>query len=214
MMIKKSYAIQMSYEVTDSEKQRAEKALIHFNHALKLLTLADNHLNIMKIPFKNNPEISTEDVMKARAAIRRFRDQAVDGFNDFKVEAFKCVNIMKNFASDTQTIKLMRSFIASVDSLEIKVNDFVALFDELESKDFAKNVVIAIDSIQKQCEEVDEIIEERIKDHIQSNILARSWVDSVSNELQMEVEEKTPIIMELFDKRQEILGDKVKENQK
>jgi len=212
MMIKRAYAVQMSYDVTDAEKQQAEKAIIHFNHAIKLLSLADNHLNIMKIPFKNNPEISPEDVMKARAAIRRFRDQSVDGFNDFKVEAFKCVNIMKNFSSDMQTIKLMRSFISSVDALEIKVNDFVALFDELESKEFSKNVVSAIDEIQKQCEEIDEIIDERIKDHIQSNILAKSWVDSVSNELQIEVEEKTPIVMDLFNKRQKILSDKTKEN--
>ena len=118
-MIKFGYAIQMSYEVTDAEKQQAEKALIHFNHALKLLSLANNHLNIMKIPFKDNPEISPQDVMKARAAIRRFRDQAVDGFNDFKIESFKCVNIMKNFASDTQTIKLMKSFIPATKSLFI-----------------------------------------------------------------------------------------------
>ena len=47
-------------------------------------------------------------------------------------------------------------------------------------------------------------------DHVQSNILASSWVDSVSNDLQMEVEEKTPLMLELFDKRQEELGQKNK----
>ena len=213
-MIKRAYAIQMTYEVSDAEKQQAEKALLHFNHAIKLLSLASDHLNIMKIPFKDHPDINVEAIKKARAAIRRFRDQAVDGFNDFKMESFKCVNVMKNFATDSQTTKLMRSFIAAVDDLEVNVNDFVGLFDELESKEFSKKVIESIEKIQDQCEEIEEIVDERIKDHIQSNILATSWVNSVSNELQMEVEEKTPLMLELFNKRQEELGRKTRESAK
>jgi hypothetical protein len=210
-MIKKVYAINMTYEVTDAEKLEGEKAIISFNNSIKLLNLAEDHLNIMKTPFKDNPEMSPDEVMKARAAIRRFRDKAVDNFNDFKVASFNCVNIMQNFASDTQTVKLMKSFVASIDKLENLVNKFVDLFSDLESKDFPKNVVKYIDDIQSQCEEVEEIIDERIKNHIQTNILATSWVDSVSNELQMKVEKRTPLILDLFNKRQDQLNDIIKE---
>lgn len=210
-MIKKAYAVQMSYNVTDSEKVQAEKAILYFIHALKMLTLASEHLNIMKTPFKDKPDINENEVMKARAAIRRFRDKAVDNFNEFKHAAFKCVNAMQPFSSDTQTVKLMKSFVSSIDELEIKVNDFVDLFMDLESKDFAKNIVIKIEAIQNDCEEVEEIIDERIKNHIQANILATSWVDSVSNELQTKVEKKTPLILDLFNKRQDQLNDIIKE---
>lgn len=210
-MIKKAYSVQMSYEVSDEEKKQAERALLCFNHSSKLLDKAANHLDIMKTPFKDNPEMSAEEIMKARAAIRRFRDKSIENFNEFKITAFKCVHIMQTFASDTQTLKLMKSFISSIDSLESSVNNFADTFNDLESKEFAKNVVTAIEDIQKQCKEVDEIIDERIKTHIQSDILAKSWVDTVSDDLQMRIEKKTPLIVDLFNKRQDQLNDIIKE---
>lgn len=210
-MIKKSYSVQMSYDVSDSEKQQAEKALLYFKAAEKYLMQASDHLNIMGTPFKDNPDMTPEDVMKARAAIRRFRDKAIENFDKFKKVAFECVNIMQVFQTDTQTLKLMKSFISSVDELEAKVNDFSELFNDLQSKDFSKDVVTAIEAIQKQCDDVDEIIDERIKNHIQTNILATNWVDSVSNDLQMKIEKQTPLIVDLFNKRQKQLNDAVEE---
>lgn len=210
-MIKKAYSIQMSYDVSDSEKTQAERALLYFSATEKLLNKASDHLNIMKTPFKENPEMSPEAVMKARAALRRFRDKVIDNFNEFKVAAFKCVNIMQNFATDTQTVKLMKSFISSIDSIEILVNNFADLFTDLQSKDFSKNIVETIETIQKETDNLDEIIDERIINHIQTNILAKSWVDSVSNELQMQVEHKTPLILDLFNKRQDQLNNLIKE---
>ena len=209
-MIKKSYAIQMSYSVTDAEKMQAEKALLCFNYSLKLLNMASNHLDIMKVPFKDNAAMSSEEITNARAAIRRFRDKSVENFNEFKVASFKCVNIMQIFSSDTQTLKLMKSFIASIDDLEFKVNEFIDLFNNLESNDFAKNIVITIEKIQKQCEEIEEIIDDRIKSHIQTNILAKNWVDGVSGELQMTVQKNTPLVLDLFNERQEQLNNMIK----
>lgn len=201
----------MTYDVSDEEKVQAEKAILFFNHASKILDIAQDHLNIMKTPFKDNPDIDTKELMKARAAIRRFRDKAIDNFNDFKKEAFKCVSVMQIFESDTQTLKLMKSFISSIDELEEKVNKFASLFDDLESESFPKDIVGSIEEVQKQCDEVKEIADDRIKTHIQTNILATSWVDSVSNNYQMQIEQKTPLIVELFNKRQDQLNDMIKE---
>lgn len=210
-MIKRAYSVQMNYDISDTEKMQAEHAILCFNHADKKLKVASDHLNIMKTPFKDNSEIPPKEIMNARAAIRRFRDKAIENFNDFKVASFKCVNIMQPFSSDTQTLKLMKSFISSIESLETKVNNFADLFADLESKDFVQSIVSSIEDIQKQCQEVEEIINERIKTHIQSNILAKSWVDSVSDDLQMKVQKKTPLIMDLFNKRQDQLNEIVQE---
>lgn len=201
----------MTYEVSDEEKTQAEKAILYFNHTSKILEIAQSHLNIMKTPFKDNPEIDSKAIMKIRAAIRRFRDKSIENFNDFKKEAFKCVNIMHTFESDTQTLKLMKSFISSIDELETKVNHFASLFDDLESDSFSVDVVKAIEEVQTQCDEVIEIMDDRIKTHIQMNILATSWVDSVSNNYQLQIEQKTPLIVELFNKRQDQLNEIIKE---
>jgi hypothetical protein len=155
--------------------------------------------------------MTPEDVMKARAVIRRFRDKAIENFDKFKKVAFDCVNLMQTFESDTQTLKLMKSFIASIDDLEVSVNQFSDLFNDLQAKEFVKDVTSSIELIQKQCDEIDEIIDERIKSHIQTNILASSWVDSVSNDLQMKIEKKTPLIVDLYNQRQEQLNDAVEE---
>lgn len=210
-MIKKAYSIQMSYNVTDEEKHQAELAILYFNHASKSLDKASDYLNIIKTPFKDNPDISTEEIVKERASIRKFRDKSVDKFNDFKLKSFRCIKVIQNFSSDTQTVKLIKSFITSIDDLQIKVNNYVDLFSNLQDKDFVKNIVEHIDLIQEQCENIDSIIEERIKSHIQTNILASNWINDVSDELQVEVTKKVPIILELSNQRQEQLNDILKE---
>lgn len=201
----------MSYDVSDSERHQADKALLYFKAAEKFLMQASDHLNVMKTPFKDNPDVTPEDIMKARAVIRRFRDKAIENFDKFKKVSFDCVNLMQTFSSDTQTLKLMKSFITSVDGLELSVNQFSELFNDLKSKEFAKDVVSSIENIQKQCDEIDEIIDERIKNHIQTNILATSWVDSISNDLQMKIEKKTPLIVDLYNQRQEQLNSAIEE---
>lgn len=216
MINKKAYSIQMSYNVSDEEKAQAEKALLYFDFAIKKLHTATTHLNIMKTPFKESPEIDAKSIMQARAALRRFRDKVIDNFNEFKIVCFNCVNLMQSFASDTQSLKLMKSFISSIDGVEVKVNDFADLFLDLQSKDFVVNIVKSIEEIQKESDSIDEIIDERIKNHIQTNILAKSWVDSISNDLQVNIEKKTPLILDLFNKRQDqlnkIINDKLDGN--
>lgn len=211
MFNKKAYAVQMSYEVNDEEKHQATRALLCFEHSVKALDLASDHLNMIKTPFKDNPNIPPEDIFKARAALRRFRDKAVDNFNEFKKISFKCIKIMQNFSSDTQTIKLIKSFISSVDDLQKIVNELVNLFNDLKSKEFSTKVVSSIEKIQKQCEVISDIVEERIKSHIENNIIATNWVDSVGNELQMKIEKKTPLIVDLFNKRQDQLNEIMQE---
>src|ERR1019366_9363245 len=132
-MIKHSYSVQLTYDVTDAEKAQAEKALIAFDFSSKLLGVAKDHLNIMHTPFKDNNDISTEEVIKFRAALRRFRDKSIENFNEFKKASFKCIALMQLFSSDTQTSKLIKSFISSVEDMEKQVNKFSESFNDLEN---------------------------------------------------------------------------------
>ena len=210
-MIKTVYASELTYDISTDEKKLAESALLSYNHAKKRLNVAKLRLDVMKTPFKENPEMDPKEVVKLRAPIRRFRDKCIKNFNAFKKISVKCINKMQPFSSDTQTIKLVKSFISSADELEDEVNKFAELFSNLEDKDFSKNVVEAIEEVQKKCDATNEIIDERIKTHIQSNILAKSWVDAISNTFQMEVEKRRPKILELNNVRQDALNDIIQE---
>lgn len=199
----KIYGLQMSYEVPSEEKDKAAKIIVYFDHLLKIIKFCEEHLNLIYIPFKDNPEISSDQAWKARAALRRYRDKVADNFNIFKRQSFKCFTLLQPFTADTQIIKLSKSFVLSIDDIEKQVNRFIELFSNLEAKDFGQTVVKAIDNIKKELSQLEQIINDRIKNHIQINILARNWVDNVSDELQQKVEKKIPLSIELVNERNE-----------
>jgi len=209
-MQKKAYQVMMTYDVSDAEKSQAEKALIAFNHSLKQLKIADDHLNIMLTPFKDHPDISPEQVFKFRVPIRKFRDKAIENFNNFKIASFRCIVLMQKFSSDTQTNKLMKAFISGIDDLENKVNEFAEEFSDLKAADFSKKMVTLTEEIKKKCEEIEEMVNDRLKAHIRENILSKTWVDDISNDLDTKLETSKPLIMELFHQRQEEINNKLK----
>ncbi len=208
MITKRAYAAMMTYRVTDKEKEQAEKAIRWFNHCAKVLDQAENHLDLLYNPFKKTQNIASSDIFKIRAALRRYRDKVVENFNNFKKTAFKCYVIMQPFTSDTQTEKLLKSFTSAIEDIETQVNRFVDLFNNLKSDDFAKGAVTGIELIKKEIAQLKQIIDERIIHHLQGNILARNWVDNISEELQEKVEKKSPLVMQLVQERLKLNEDK------
>lgn len=207
MIKKRAYSAMMTYQVSDAEKDQAEKAMRWFNHCMKVLENSEEHLNLIYNPFKKNSDINAEQVFKIRSALRRYRDKVVENFNNFKRVAFKCYALMQPFTSDTQTEKLLKSFVSAIEDIETQVNRFVELFSNLKSDDFTKAIVPAIDNIKKEIAQLEQIIEDRIKDHLQTNVLARNWVDNVSDELQEKVEKKSPLVMRLVEDRMKMLEE-------
>ena len=207
MIKKRAYSAMMTYQVSDAEKDQAEKAMRWFNHCVKVLENCEEHLNLIYNPFKKNSDIKPEQVFKIRAALRRYRDKVVENFNNFKKVSFKCYVLMQPFTSDTQTEKLVKSFVSAIEDIETQVNRFIELFSNLKSEDFPKAIVPAVDNIKKEIAQLEQIIEDRIKDHLQTNVLARNWVDNVSDELQEKVEKKSPLVMQLVEDRMKILEE-------
>ncbi len=204
----------MTYDISDEEKHQANRAIICVNNASKLLEQASNYLSHMNTPFKDNPGSKPDDIVNNRAVIRRFRDQAIENFNKFKSQTFECIKLLQIFSSDTQIIKLMKSLISSIEELDKKLDKFKNTFNDLESKDFSTDITKSMDDIQKQCDSTSDILEERLKSHIQNNILSTSWVDAVGKELQVKVEKKTPLLLDLSKQRQEQLNDVLTKNKK
>jgi len=197
----------MSYEVPSEEKDRASKIIMYLDHLVKILQFCNEHLDLIYTPFKDNPEISPEQTFKARAALRRYRDRVAENFNVLKRQAFKCFLLLQPFSADTQIVKLSKSFVLSIDDIEKQVNRFIELFSNLQSKDFGTAVVKGVEGVKKELAQLQQIVEDRIKHHVQNNILARNWVDTVSDELQHKVEKKIPLSIELVDERNKKLED-------
>ena len=201
IFIMKAYAVQLSYDVQSEEKDRANKVILYLDYILKLLKKCNEHLDLIYTPFKDNPNITPAEAYKARAGLRRYRDRVADNFNDLKRNAFRCFMLLRGFESDTQTSKLTKSFVVSIGDIEKQVNRFLDLFSDLESKDFGATVVKAIENIKKEISQFEQTIEDRIKTHVQDNILARSWTENVSNELKERVEKNIPFSIKLVEER-------------
>jgi dGTP triphosphohydrolase len=136
----------------------------------------------------------------------------VDNFNEFKKQAFKTFTLFQFFIADTQMSKLSKSFVSAISDMEKQVNRFIDLFSNLESKDFPTAIVKAIENIKKELAQFKQIVEDRIMDHVQNNILARSWVDNISDEIQQKVEKNIPFSVQLVNERNEKL-QKIKNNE-
>lgn len=200
----KRYAVQLSYSVSDEEKEKAEKALAYYNYLIKTVKEANDHLDLIYVPFKDGDPITPDASFKARSALRRYRDANMEIFNKFKRIAFKCFSLMHEFSSDAQVVKLNKSFVLSIGDIEKQVNRFADLFSDLKSKEFGASVIKSIENIKKEVAQLEQIVEDRIMTYIEKEILHRNWTDLVSKELQQKIEEKIPESIKMVNERKKL----------
>jgi hypothetical protein len=207
MMFKRALNVQMSHPISPAEKAAADKASLTFDVAIRELNKAIDHLQIMLTSFGDNPDIPESEILEFRTALRRYRDKLLENFSSFKTAAFKCVVALKPFGTDTETTKITKSFIALVDELEDNVNKFADLFSNLKDKAFVQSIVSTLTNIEKKSEEIKEFIEDRAKSHIQKEILGRTWIDSIMEDLDVKMDQPLPKLLELEEERKKQLSD-------
>ena len=155
---------------------------------------------MMYLPFKENQDITPEQIWKFRSTFRDYRDQAKKNWKDVQNVGFKIVELMNNFMSDTQTEKVMKSFSASIEDVAKQFNAFLTLFDELQSSDFKSISIKSIDAIKKEIAQLKEIIEQRVQNLLEKDILAKNWIDDAGY-VSLNLNKQKPFDVQLFEKR-------------
>ena len=205
-MYKKAYSIKMHFGVPESEKRIAEKAEEYFNQLLSNITDAKDYLNLIYIPFQKHQSIDMEMIAGYRKTFRDYRDQVRLKFQDMTKRAYKCVALMNEFSIDTATEEIMESFIGTIRELDKYVDTFVSIFSNLNSSEFRTHLISTIDSLKKQMNQIEQLIKDRILEHIDSNILAKNWANNISNiNGGKPIEERVPLVIQLFKERQKAL---------
>ena len=205
MFEKKAYAIQMSFEVPDSERRLAEKASECFESLLRKIKDTSKHLDFIYDPFKSLNNVDNEVLNEHRAAFREYRDEAAKNFNTIFRRGQRCLILMNEFSLDTKTEEMMNSFTDSLDEVKVQVNNFLSIFENLNSKDFSAELIATIDSVKKQLNQLRQLITDRILQHIDTNILAKNWKNNLLKDYQYKVEDKVPLVVELFRERNKAL---------
>lgn len=205
MLNKKAYSIQMSLPVPMSEKNVAKEARAQFDKILSQLSDAAQYLWIIYDPFYTVPNPDMNMVVNYRKTFRQYRDQVRFKFSQISNRADKCVVLMKEFVSDSATEEMMEAFMGMMRELQKYIDIFVSIFSNLNSAEFRNHLISTIDSIKKQMNQIRQLINDRILEHIDNNILAKDWASEISEKSDIVVEEKIPLVLQLFRERQKAL---------
>lgn len=213
MVDKKAYSIQMNFKVPDSEKRVAEKAEEYLEQLVTMLQEAVEYLDLIYVPFSKHQNVDMEMITEYRKTFRDYRDQVKKKFTDIIKKSYQAIALMNEFSTDTATEELMNSFLGSIRELEKYIDTFVSIFSNLSSQEFRNYLISTIDSIKKQVSQMRQLITDRVMDHIDSNILAKDWARDLSDHIDEPLQEKSPLVVQLFKERQKALqsvnvGDK------
>jgi len=205
MFERNAYGVQMSFDVPDAERRIAEKAEEQFEELSSKLKLAMEHLDYMYIPFKTHNATDSSQLVENQVMFTRFKVRAKRNFDRIRKKAKYCLALMSEFRTDTATEEMMKSFVANIESVERQVNTFLSLFSNLNSPDFRDNVISTIDAIRKTVSQLRQMINDRILDHIDTNILAKNWISEFTGDAENRIKEKTPLLIELYKERQKAI---------
>ena len=195
----------MVFDVPESEKAVAKKAIECFEKLVEHLHAFDRHLNILYHPFSAHETVSPESVMEHRGALIRYRKKVRENFNNVTRIALICVQHMNEFSTDKHSMELVKSFVDSMGEIAIQIDSFEKVINNMKTKDFKNNVINVIQGIKKQSNQLERLIYDRILAHINTNILATSWVDDFSRELKLKIKDKEPYIKQLYLEREKKL---------
>jgi hypothetical protein len=201
--------IEMSFDIPDAEKEKALEAKMYFEATDHALTLAVEHLGHLYDVFTEYTDISVQSVIDHRGLLQgRYSTAIKKNFNEVKKKALLAIRKLNYFSTGDNSIReLIITFEESIKDIEEPVN--VLLFvikDDYDVDGFRDKVIEAIDKIKKQVEDTQDVINDRIIEHIDTNIITKSWMHEMSKELQLEDETNIPSITRLLKEREEILN--------
>lgn len=200
-------SINMSLDVPDSEKKIAQRIVRKFQHLSKKIDSFDKHLDIIYNPFKSHENVSEESISEHRAALRRYRDKINENFEDIKVFIVGCITDLNYFSSDTNISEIIKSFNDSISDMENSLEALLSGLDNWKDKDYRSNVMKCIENVKKQTKSIDNLINDRIINDINTNILAKNWTDNLDDKLKSSIKDKEPYIKQLHEERERKLKE-------
>jgi dGTP triphosphohydrolase len=205
MLDRRAYSIQMSFNVPDSERRVSEKAVEHFEDLLSRMKLAVEHLDLIYGPFSEIQQADPEEVVEHRVILRKYRDRIKINFDKIMRKAYRCMILLGEFSTDTTTAEILNTFMQAMKDVEKQVNTLLSIFSNLNSAQFKDYLIATIDAVKKQVNQVKQLVNDRILEHVDTNILAKNWMSDLSERYHHTVQEKMPLVVELFKERQQAL---------
>lgn len=193
MIDKIAYQVQMSFDVPNEEKHLAEKTIEYLSLVMNHCELANDFLNKIYEPFsEEGADVSEEELHKKRGLLNRYKQTLKKRYNKIKLLSFYSMQLFNNFSNDTRSIELINAFENDFNILTKSVEDVLDVLSNYKSKSFKDALLASIDIVKKESAELEQLIKDRIIDHINSNILNTSIFKGVG-----EIKEKEPMLISI-----------------
>ena len=201
-----AYSVQMSSDIPDVERRIAEKAGESFESMISQIKLLLEYLNYIYIPFSKVQTVDEDEVVENRDILRKYRDNVRAKLEALVKTASDSVVLMSEFSTDSSVEELMNSFVVQINEVEKQGNYLLSIFENLNSPEFKNLLIQSIENIKKQGSVLKQLINDRILEHIDTNILAKNWESLVNEKFQDKVKSKVPLVVRLYEERQKALG--------
>ena len=203
--------IEMSFDIPDSEKEIALEAKSFLEAVSNNMKQAVEHLDNIYTPFKEHDNITTESLVANRGILQgRFSTKIKNNFNKSNLYALLAIRKLNYFSNgDSDIREIINSFKDAVKEVGIAVSNLLSIIkNDLEDLSFKDKVISQIDLIKNKVKDLNTLIDERIIDHINVNILSESWMYGPENKLNINLmdNDRIPLIMELKKEREERLN--------
>lgn len=205
MLIVKAYGVQMNFEIPESEKRIAEKAAESFENFLAQNKLLLEYLNFLYVPFSKVQSLDTNEVVENRDILRKYKKELKTKLENLIKAAYSGVALMSEFSTDASVEELMNSVVTQMKEFEKQGNYLLSIFSNLNSQDFQDSLITAIELVKKQGSQLKQLINDRVLEHIDTNILAKNWESLVNEKFNKKIKSKVPLLVELYKERQQAL---------
>jgi hypothetical protein len=177
-------SIDLSFDIPDSEKKIARETIEHLNSTYSSLKIAADHLDIIYEPFESHTDISPESIIKNRGVIDRYKQKIKENYNKMKEYALYSIRSLNEFSSDSKIKEIVDAFRSSISDLEDSVVKLLETLSDYESTTYRDDVVKQIETIKEYTDNTRELIKDRIIQHVETNILADSWLENTEKMLE------------------------------
>lgn len=198
MITKLANTLEMSFKVPESEKNIAHQAIERLQSVLNFLSIAKEHLDLIYSPFQKVQSLSIEIINKYKGKLNRFKQKVKENYKEVKQHSFYSLEKLNYFSIDTHCIELISSFKDSMSDLEKAVIKLLECLDDYNSNNYRDKIIIAIDNIRKESSQLEQLIRDRIINHLEENIIGKSWTTDINTEI--ELSEKIPTVIDIYNK--------------
>jgi HPt (histidine-containing phosphotransfer) domain-containing protein len=207
-MIKISQLVNFVIGVPESKKNYAIKAVTYLKKLDKKLNYFNDYLDKIYNPFKEYSEVSEESIVDHRGAIHNYCEEIQQLHDELKDLSSTIVYSLKIFEYDSDFLELTKSLTAEFEDISNLINELCDCLVDYESTEYQENVVKTIELLKENIDKIKESINDRLIDHINKNVLKKSWLDDIENKERVEDE---PLISKLYKERnnqiKEIVGE-------